>query len=106
MSDPVPLSAALAELIARRGFARTKGVAQLAVMWREVAGEKFATMTKAISLQRGIFEIGVMNSAMLSELSTFHRSTSLAQLQAKYPDQKIPDFKLKLPSDLKSKGPE
>jgi predicted nucleic acid-binding Zn ribbon protein len=103
MSDPTPLSAVLAELIARRGFARTQGVAQLAVAWREVAGEKIASMTKVICLQRGVFEVGVANSALLSELTTFHRATLLPKLQAKYPEQKIRDLKFKLRSDLQKK---
>ncbi len=103
MSDPTPLSAALAELIARKGFARTQGVAQLAVVWREVSGEKIASMTKVISLQRGVFEVGVANSAMLSELNSFHRMTLLPKLQAKYPEHKIRDLKFKLRSDLQKK---
>jgi len=105
MSDPTPLSTALAELIARRGLARTQGVTQLAVAWREVAGEKIASMTKVICLQRGVFEVGVANSALLAELNSFHRLTLLPKLQAKYPEQKIRDLKFKLRTDLKKKEP-
>lgn len=100
MADPTTLAAALAELIARKGLARVQGNAQLINAWKKVAGEKVAASTRVIGLQRSIFEVGVGNSALLSELATFQKPELLKQLQAELPNQKIRDLKFKLKSEI------
>jgi predicted nucleic acid-binding Zn ribbon protein len=101
MSDPTPLSAALAELIARKGLARVQGDAQLVTVWKQVVGEQVAAATRVISLQRGVFEIGVANSALLSDLATFQKPALLLKLKSEFPQHKVRDIKFRLRSDIK-----
>lgn len=102
MSEPTPLSAALAELFARKGLARVQGNAQLVSIWKQVAGEDVAAATKVTGLSRGVLEIGVATSALLSELATFKKPALLLKLKAEFPQQKIRDIKFRLRSDIKT----
>ena len=101
MSEPQPISAAISEYIARRGFSRVQGNAQLANDWAKVAGERIAAKTKVMGLARGTLQIGVASSALLNEIASFHRADLLKKIQAEYPDHKIKDLKFKLKSDMK-----
>jgi len=100
MSDPQPLSAALSELIARRGFARVQGNSQLVTIWKQVVDERTAERTKVLGLKRGVLEVGVTNSALLNELVSFHKTGLLDRLKAEHPEQKIKDIRFRLRSDL------
>jgi predicted nucleic acid-binding Zn ribbon protein len=100
MSDPQPLSAAIAELIARRGFARMQGTSQLVAIWKQVVDERTAERTKVLGLKRGVLEVGVTNSALLNELVSFQKTGLLARLKAEHPEQKIKDIRFRLRSDL------
>ena len=100
MSEPQPLSAALAELIARRGFARVQGSAQLVGIWKQVAGAQFADKTKVIGLKRGVLEIAVNSSGLLSQLASFHQAPLLKTLKTEHPDLKIKDLRFKLRNDV------
>lgn len=99
-SEPQHLSHALSDLIARRGLARVRGARQLDDIWREVAGDKIATHSKAIAVNRGILQIGVASSALLGELASFHKLSLLQTLQERHPQLKVRDLKFRLKSDL------
>ncbi|MEZ6065000.1 MAG: hypothetical protein R3B90_04685 [Planctomycetaceae bacterium] len=47
-------------------------------------------------IKSGALQIGVANSALLSELSAFHKVSLLEQLQTKYSHLRIRDIKFKL----------
>ncbi len=100
MSDPQPLSAAIAELIARRGFARVQGTSQLIAIWKQVVDERTAERTKVLGLKRGVLEVGVTNSALLNELVSFQKTGLLDRLRTEHPEQKIKDIRFRLRSDL------
>ncbi|MHC4876386.1 MAG: DciA family protein [Planctomycetota bacterium] len=101
MSEPQPLSAAISELIARRGFARMQGNTQLAAIWKQVVGdERMAERTKVLGLKRGVLEIGVSNSALLNELVSFQKMVLLERLKSEHPEQNIKDIRFRLRSDL------
>jgi len=100
MSDPTPLSSAISELIARKGLARVQGNAQLVKAWKAVAGERIATRSKVMGLKRGVLEVGVANSALLSELASFQKASLLKKLQSEHAGQKITDIRFKLRTDL------
>ena len=97
--DPTPLSVALAELIARKGLARVQTTSQFADVWKQIAGEKFAKMTRVLSFRGGVFEIGVSNSAVLNELVSFHRQSLLKKLQTDFPQHNVRDLRFKLKSE-------
>ncbi|MCA9114590.1 MAG: DUF721 domain-containing protein [Planctomycetaceae bacterium] len=97
---PSPLGKALAELIALRGFARTGARNELKTAWQSVAGERISARTRVLSLNRGVLQVGVFNSAMLGELTSFHRTELLDTLREKHAGLKIRDLKFRLRADL------
>lgn len=99
-TGPMPLGKALAELIALRGFARSGARNELKTAWQAVAGERIAAHTRVLSLNRGVLQVGVFNSALLGELTSFHRTTLLDALQQEHASLKIRDLKFRLRGDL------
>ena len=99
-SDPQHLSRAVSELIALRGLARQQGDEQLRIIWKELAGDKIASQTKVLGLRRGILQIGVISSVLLSELASFHKPSLLARLQEDHGHLQIRDLKFRLRGDL------
>ena len=97
-SGPRPLSEALSELIALKGLARSRGEAQLASIWTEVAGSSISKQTRVVGIKRGVLEVGVANSSMLNELVGFHKRSLLETLQERYEYLKIRDLKFRLNS--------
>ena len=93
--QPQHLSQALSELIALRGLARVRGDAQLDEVWREVAGSDIARQTKVLGISRGILQIGVSNSPLLSELALFHKFSLLKVLQEQHAGLNIHDIKFR-----------
>lgn len=103
-SGPEHLSRALSDLIALRGLAGVRGQAQLNADWNEVAGETFAAQTKVLGVKRGVLNIGVSNSALLSELASFHKITLIEKLRERRPDLHLRDVKFRLNGQLGSGG--
>jgi predicted nucleic acid-binding Zn ribbon protein len=99
-SEPRHLSRALSELFALRGLARVRGDAQLADVWTEVAGEAIATQTRVQGIKRGVLNVGVSNSALLSELAAFHKLNLIESLHERRPDLQIRDLKFRLNGQL------
>jgi hypothetical protein len=97
---PRPLSAALSELVSLRGLARTGGPAELASVWKETAGDTIAQKTRVLGMKRGVLQIAVSNSPLLSELASFHKESLLRTLQQQHGDLKIRDLKFRLKGDL------
>lgn len=97
---PQHLSRALAELIARRGYARVGGDAQLQAVWGEVAGPLIARQTRAVAIRRGVLQVSVAHAPLLSELVAFHKESLLECLRNKHADLKIRDLKFKLDSNV------
>lgn len=100
MPDPTPISAAISELIARKGLARVQGNAQLVAAWKSAAGERIASRSKVLGLKRGVLEVGVWNSALVSELASFQKASLLKKLQTEHSDQNITDIRFRLRTDL------
>ncbi|MGH7200964.1 MAG: DciA family protein [Planctomycetaceae bacterium] len=98
---PQHLGKALSDLIALRGIGRIRGNAQLAGIWREVAGERIAAATKVLGIKRSVLQIQVSNAPLLSELVSFHKSSLLARLQEQHADLKIRGLKFRLQSRMK-----
>lgn len=92
---PEPISNILAELMARRGFARVQGTAALESAWRQAAGEMMAKYTRVGAVKRGKLEIVAANSILLQEL-TFQKQALLAALKLALPDEPIKDFRFRV----------
>ena len=99
--EPQPIGRVLSELIALKGLARVHGVEQLHKAWRTVAGEEIGRQTRVLEMSRGVLQVGVSNSAVLSELAGFHKEKLLRSLQEQFADLKIRDIKFKRKTDLK-----
>ncbi len=97
---PVHVSAALSELIQRRGYARSLGQTQLRSVWEEVAGSAVAAQTRVTGIQRGALQVEVSNSALLSELVAFQRTALLKSLRERYPELNIKDVKFRLNGNI------
>ena len=95
---PPHLSNALSELITLRGWARKRGDAQLEAVWRDVAGSVVASQTKVQGIKRGVLQVSVSNSPLLSELAMFHKCSLLKALQEKHPNLNIHNLKFRLQS--------
>jgi hypothetical protein len=95
MSDPQPLSLALAELIATRGFARSRSDDDLQTAWRTVAGE-FAATTRPVKIARGVLTVEVRSTGILNEVVSFHTGTLLAAMQRQAPHLRIKSLKFRL----------
>jgi hypothetical protein len=95
MSEPQPLSLALAELIAVRGFARGRADDDLQRAWREAAGE-FASSTRALKVARGVLLVEVSSTGVLSELVSFHAAELTARMQRQAPHLRIKSLKFRL----------
>ncbi len=99
-TGPSSLGTALSELFALKGYANTKGNAQLVEAWEAVAGERIASMTTVLGVNRSVLQIGVASSAMLNELASFHKLRLVEELKSKYPAMKVKDVKFRLRGDL------
>ena len=99
-SGPQHLSQAISELIALRGLARSRGDAQLAEIWKQVAGDKLAEQTRVLGIKRGVLQVAVANAPLLSELSSFHKFSLLETLQSRHAGLKLRDLKFHLNGDL------
>lgn len=92
---PEPISNILAELMARRGFARVQSTAALEAAWRQAAGELMSQYTRVAAIRRGKLEVIVANSTLVQEL-TFQKVTLLETLKTLLPDEPIKDLRFKV----------
>ena len=96
MRDPVRLSEAISEFIAKRGIAARRGTGQLAEVWQKVSGERIAENTRYLYLRDQVIHIGVFNSALLTELVSFQSELLLEKLKAECPDLEISRIRFQL----------
>ena len=95
-NDPRSLANALSQLIALRGWANSRGDAQLREGWEQVVPEEFRATTKPLKISRGVLQVTVKHATQLSELASFHRGNLLIQLQQRFPEWKVKEIKFKL----------
>jgi len=94
--DPLPLSVALSELIAIRGFARVRSDSELESAWKQVAGPDVAAQSRPLRISRGTLTVSVENAPLLNELAAFTGSDILQRLKQHSPHLKIQTLKFKL----------
>lgn len=92
---PQSISTILAELMARRGYARVQGAAEYEAAWREAAGELIAQYSRVGGLRRGKLEVTVANSTLLMELG-FQKPELIQKLNGLLPGQAIEDLKFRV----------
>ena len=94
--DPLPLSVALSELIALRGFARVRSDSELETAWKQVAGPDLSLQSRPLKVSRGTLTVAVENAPLLNELASFQGPGLLLQIQQRFPHLKIQSLKFKL----------
>ena len=102
---PDRLSQAVTDLIALRGWARVRGDAQLAEAWERIAGASVASGTKVVGIRRGVLQVAVGNSPLLSELAAYHKGTLLEAFSRDHPELKIRDLKFVMRGNLSPRAP-
>jgi len=99
-SGPQPLSRALSELIALRGYARVQGPAQLQSAWAEAAGAAIARQTRAVAIRRGVLHVSVDHAPLLAELAGFFKQSLLQKFRELHAEMGIRELKFKLDSGV------
>ena len=92
---PQPIADVLAELMARRGFARVQGAGACTHAWREAAGPLAAEYTRVGLVRRGKLEVTVANSTLIQELN-FQKTALLKALHRLLPGENIKDLRFRL----------
>ena len=95
MATPQRISNILAELMARRGFARVQSTEAYEEAWRQAAGALAAQYSQVGALKRGTLEVVVANSALVQEL-TFQKAALVEKLAALLPDEKIRNLRFRV----------
>jgi predicted nucleic acid-binding Zn ribbon protein len=97
MAQPRQIGDVLAQLIARRGYAREQSTAALEAAWRQAAGGQFAAVTKAGLVRRGTLEVLVTSNLLAQELG-FQKDALIARLQTLSPEAKISNIRFRVGS--------
>ena len=92
---PQPIGELLAQLMARRGYARQQGAADCAAAWREAAGEMLGRFSRPGNIRRGALEVFVANSTLLQEMA-FQKAGLLEKIRQLLPDESIRDLRFKV----------
>jgi predicted nucleic acid-binding Zn ribbon protein len=92
--QPEKIGKVLAELMARRGFARIQSTETLEAAWRQAAGPLAAAYTRAGKICRGTLEVVVANSTLVQELG-YQKRDILSALQQLLPDENIHNLRFR-----------
>jgi hypothetical protein len=95
-------------LIALRGWAQVRGQARLAEAWKAAAarlgspksGASIAAATRVLGIRRGVLQVAVGNSPLLSELAAYHKPSLLAALSRECPELNVRDLKFVMRGNL------
>ncbi len=92
---PEPIGDILAQLMARRGFARIRSAETFDSAWQQAVGAMLAPFTRPGGVRRGKLEVTVANSTLVQELS-FQKAHLLKSLAELLPDEKIEDLRFRV----------
>ena len=92
---PKPIGNILAELLARRGYARVQSAGLSSEAWRSAVGEQIAALSRPGQVRRGTLDVSVTSSTLVQELG-FQKQQLLKRLQELLPDEKIRDLRFRV----------
>jgi predicted nucleic acid-binding Zn ribbon protein len=95
MAHPKRIGSIVADLIARRGYARVIAATTCAEAWATAAGPQLVKFSRAGEIKRGVLEVLVANSTMMQEM-TFQKTMLVKKLGELMPDEKIRDVKFRV----------
>jgi predicted nucleic acid-binding Zn ribbon protein len=90
-----PIADIMAQLMARRGYARERSAAAYCEAWQSAAGEAIGRFTRAGVVRRGALEVFVANSTLMQEL-TFQKSSLLERLRQLLPDEELSSIRFRI----------
>ena len=92
---PHKIGDVLAELMARRGYARVQGAGECAEAWQQAAGAAIGAVSRAVQIRRGVLEVLVDHSIVVQEIG-YQKAALVKRLAELLPDAKIRDLKLRV----------
>ena len=95
--EPEKLDGLIAELMARRGYARQLTASIFQEAWAELLVPMLAQQSKPGKLRAGVLEVTVANSTILQEL-TFQKQNLIQMLNQKLNDQPVTDIRFRIGS--------
>ena len=95
MAQPRKIGDVLAQLIARRGYARERSDAAMDAAWREAVGGQFGRFTRAGTVRRGTLEVTVANNLVAQELG-FQREDLIKKMARLAPDEPITGIRFRV----------
>jgi predicted nucleic acid-binding Zn ribbon protein len=95
MAPPKKIGSIVADLVARRGYARVISAATCSEAWAAAVGPQLVQFSRAGEIRRGVLEVRVANSTMLQEI-TFQKAVILKKLIELLPDEKLRDVKFRV----------
>jgi predicted nucleic acid-binding Zn ribbon protein len=90
-----PIADIMAQLMARKGYARERSAAAYGEAWRAAVGEALGRSTRAGAIRRGALEVFVANSTLMQEL-TFQKPALLEKLRQLLPDEKLANLRFRV----------
>ena len=95
MAQPKRIGSIVADLIARRGYARVQAATTCAEAWATAAGPQLIRFSRAGDVKRGVLEVMVANSTMMQEM-TFQKAMLLKRITELLPDENIRDLRFRV----------
>jgi predicted nucleic acid-binding Zn ribbon protein len=95
MPQPRRIGDVLAQLIARRGYAREQSTAAWESAWQRIAGQQLANQTRAGSVRRGTLEVTVANNLLAQELG-FQKEDFIKRLNDLAPGEPITGIRFRV----------
>ena len=92
---PQKIGDVLANVMARRGYAREQSAGELEKAWIAVAGQLLAARSCPTRIRRGVLEVVAGDSATLQEL-TFQKARLVQDLIEHLPQEKIQDLRFRV----------
>ena len=92
---PERIADVLADLMARRGYARVQSGEAYEAAWHAAAGPLAAQYSRVGALRRGTLEVVVANSTLIQEF-TFQKAFILKTLNEQLPDHAIKNVRFRL----------
>jgi len=97
MAQPKRIGSIVADLVARRGYARVIAANTCGEAWAQAAGPQLVKFSRPGNINRGVLEVLVANSTMLQEM-TFQKAAIVKRLIELLPEENIKDVKFKVGS--------
>lgn len=95
MGAPRRLDEILAQVIFQKGYGLELSALDCEDAWKEVVGNRLASMTTPTRVRKGVLEVVADNSTIVQEL-TFQKAHLIKELGTRLPDHQIGDVRFRI----------